>query len=245
MNSSDIKLIMPMAGLGTRFSERYAMPKPLVDAGGLPLFVRSVECIRVEFSQKIFLTAYQHQLTPKILEYYPDATVIEIDETTQGTACTLQYAREYWQDGSSIFIANCDQAVDYDPEVFYNIRNEGYDGSIAVFECPERDPKWSYALCDSDMNVSRVAEKDPISEWATVGYYYYKDGRVFESAVDKMIRENDRVNNEFYTCPAYNHTVDRKIKAYEVTHMQGLGTPEDLDVFHSTQGQYDWPTTNF
>ena len=73
--STDIKLIMPMAGLGTRFSDRYAMPKPLVDAGGLPLFARSVECIRVEFSQKIFLTAYQHQLTPKIKEFYPDATV--------------------------------------------------------------------------------------------------------------------------------------------------------------------------
>ena len=245
MNSSDIKLIMPMAGLGSRFSERYSMPKPLVDAGGLPLFVRSTECIRVEFAQKIFLTAYQHQLSAKIKEYYPDATVIEIDELTEGTACTLQYAREYWQDGSSIFIANCDQAVDYDPEVFYNIRNSGADGSIAVFRCPERDPKWSYAECDSDMTVLRVAEKDPISEWATVGYYYYKDGRVFESAVDRMIRLDDRVNNEFYTCPAYNHTIDRTIKAYEVSKMQGLGTPEDLDVFHSTQGQYDWPTTNF
>jgi dTDP-glucose pyrophosphorylase len=95
------------------------------------------------------------------------------------------------------------------------------------------------------MNVTRVAEKDPISDWATVGYYYYKDGRVFESAVDQMIRQNDRVNNEFYTCPAYNHVVNRRIKAFEVAHMQGLGTPEDLDVFHSTQGQYDWPTTNF
>ena len=244
MTSNDIKLIMPMAGMGSRFLDRYAMPKPLVDAGGLPLFVRSVECIRVEFAQKIFLTASQHQLTPKIQEYYPDAVVIEIDELTEGTACTLQYAREYWQDGSSIFIANCDQAVDYHPEVFYNIRNENVDGSIAVFECPERDPKWSYALCDSDMYVSRVAEKDPISEWATVGYYYWKDGRVFESAVDKMIRENDRVNGEFYTCPAYNHAIDKTIKAYEVIKMQGLGTPEDLDVFHSTQGQYDWPTTN-
>ena len=243
--STDIKLIMPMAGLGTRFSDRYAMPKPLVDAGGLPLFARSVECIRVEFSQKIFLTAYQHQLTPKIKEFYPDATVIEIDELTEGTACTLQYAREYWQDGSSIFIANCDQAVDYNPAVFYNIRNANADGAIAVFPCPERDPKWSYAECTDDMRVVRVAEKDPISEWATVGFYYYRDGRVFESAVDKMIRKNDRVNGEFYTCPAYNHTVNKDIRAWAVDRMQGLGTPEDLDVFHSTQGQYQWPTTNF
>ena len=31
------------------------------------------------------------------------------------------------------------------------------------------------------MRTHRVAEKDPISEWATVGYYYFKDGPVFES----------------------------------------------------------------
>ena len=237
-----IKLIMPMCGEGSRFvNAGYVKPKPLIDAGGLPLFVRSTECIRVEFDEKIFLTRQSHNLRPAILEWYPDATVIELEDLPQGTALTLQRARAHWQDGSAIFIANCDQMVDYDPADFYDVRNANKDGAIAVFHCPERDPKWSYAQCDSDMQVQRVAEKDPISEWATVGYYYFRDGRVFESAVDAMVRAGDTVNNEYYTCPAYNYLLNRSIEAFPVKHMQGLGTPEDLDEFHRTQGQYGWP----
>ena len=235
----DLKLIMPMAGLGSRFSG-YGVPKPLIDVAGKPMFVRSVESIRLEFAQKIFLTAYQHRMAPTIKQYYPDAVVIEIDELTEGTACTLQYAREYWQDGSSIFVSNCDQVVDYDPEEFYRVRNNNKDGAIAVFEDPELNPKWSFAACDDDMQVTRVAEKDPISKWATVGHYYWRDGRVFETAVDNMIREDARVNGEFYTAPSYNYMPGRSIEAYTVNKMQGTGTPEDLDEFYRTQGQFNW-----
>ena len=82
-----LKLIMPMCGEGSRFvNAGYDKPKPLIDAGGLPLFVRSVECIRVEFDEKIFLTRQQHGLKSDILRWYPDATVIEIDHLPQGTA---------------------------------------------------------------------------------------------------------------------------------------------------------------
>ena len=39
-----LKLIMPMCGEGSRFvNAGYDKPKPLIDAGGLPLFV-SMEC---------------------------------------------------------------------------------------------------------------------------------------------------------------------------------------------------------
>lgn len=241
MSEYKLKLIMPMAGLGSRFLDVTPIPKPLIDVAGRPMFVRAVESIQLEFTDMIFLVAREHDIVAQVLEYYPDATVIEIPELTDGTASTLQYAREHWQDGSSIFISNCDQLIDYNPTDFYNIMNSDVDGAIAVFPCPERDPKWSYALCDSVMQVTRVAEKDPISDWATVGWYYFKDGRAFETAVDRMKQADDRVNGEFYTCPSYNYLLDAHIQAWPVDRMQGIGTPEDLNEFHSTQGQFNWP----
>ncbi|MNY74408.1 hypothetical protein D3C86_2134340 [compost metagenome] len=43
---------------------------------------------------------------------------------------------------------------------------------------------------------------------------------------------NDRTNNEFYVCPAYNYAIRNgaRIGVYEidVRNMHGLGTPEDL-----------------
>ncbi len=48
-----------------------------------------------------------------------------------------------------------------------------------------------------------------------------------------MIRKNDRVNNEFYVCPVFNHAINdkKKILAYKIDKMFGLGTPEDLNYF--------------
>lgn len=47
-----------------------------------------------------------------------------------------------------------------------------------------------------------------------------------------MIIENDRVNGEFYTCPAYNYAIKNgaKVGIYNIDfeQMHGIGTPEDL-----------------
>ena len=220
-----MKLIMPMAGLGSRFKEQV---KPLIDVGGVPMFVHAERCIGIDFEERIFITRAEHNLTQVIHSYYPDAHVIEIDYTTEGTACTLLLAKLHWKDGDSIFVSNCDQHVDWN----YNTDWASHTGAIAVFDCPDRNPKWSYAQTDEYNHVTRVAEKDPISDLATVGWYYWRDGRDLEASIHNMMLANDRVNNEFYTCPTYNHLIahedDATVVVFAVDKMQGIGTPEDL-----------------
>jgi len=52
-----------------------------------------------------------------------------------------------------------------------------------------------------------------------------------------MIVRNDRVNNEFYTCPIYNYAInnDKKITHFliDAKKMYGIGTPDDLNSFLS------------
>jgi hypothetical protein len=78
-----------------------------------------------------------------------------------------------------------------------------------------------------------VAEKNPISDNATVGIYYWKKGSDYVNFAEQMIRSEKRVNNEFYVCPVYNEAIlaDKKIIIEEIESMWGIGTPEDLDVF--------------
>ena len=102
------------------------------------------------------------------------------------------------------------------------------------------DPKWSYVEIDENNNVIRVSEKNPISDIATVGIYFFKSGQLYiRSAID-MIASGDKVNNEFYTCPVYNYAIAKgsKIGIYEVeeTDMHGLGTPADLLNYMNTHG---------
>jgi hypothetical protein len=59
-----------------------------------------------------------------------------------------------------------------------------------------------------------------------------RSGDFFNGVLD-MVARNDRVNDEFYTCPVYNYLIKAglKIGIYEVASndMHGLGTPEDLE----------------
>ena len=80
--------------------------------------------------------------------------------------------------------------------------------------------------------VEEVREKVPISEEATVGIYFFSKGSDFVDAAVQMFIENDRVNNEFYTCPTYNYLIanGKKIDTYNIKQecMNGIGIPEDL-----------------
>ena len=105
------------------------------------------------------------------------------------------------------------------------------DGGIVTFKATH--PKWSYAAVDDNGMVTEVAEKNPISDNATVGFYYWKHGKDYVECATDMIDRDIRVNGEFYVCPVFNQAVlnGQKIFTHEVEEMWGLGTPEDLDTF--------------
>jgi dTDP-glucose pyrophosphorylase len=80
-----------------------------------------------------------------------------------------------------------------------------------------------------------VREKQPISNFATVGIYLFSRGGDFVDAAIEMILRQDRVNGEYYTCPVYNYMIGRGmrigLKEIPCSSMHGLGTPEDLNLY--------------
>lgn len=95
---------------------------------------------------------------------------------------------------------------------------------------------WSWlSKIDDDDLVIEVKEKEAISNIATVGIYFYTKGEDFVNASIDMIIDNDRTNNEFYTCQTYNYAI-REGKKFgifniEFDKMHGIGTTEDLNTF--------------
>ena len=81
--------------------------------------------------------------------------------------------------------------------------------------------------------VTEVAEKNPISDIATVGYYYWKHGSDFVRYAEQMIEKDIRVNNEFYVCPVFNQAIEAglQVRTFNTEGMWGLGTPEDLNYY--------------
>lgn len=152
---------------------------------------------------------------------------IMVDELTEGAACTVLKAKTFIDNDEPLIIANSDQYVEYDRQAWRSLLGS-CDGAIMTFESDE--PKWSYAQTDDDGRVTRVAEKQVISNKATVGVYYFGSGTTFVHGAEKMIRDDTRVNNEFYVCPVYNEVLSmNNIQTFDVRAMYGLGTPEDFE----------------
>lgn len=239
-----INIVIPMAGQGSRFAKAgYEKPKPFIDVDGKPMIVRVLENLAYPDARYILIARKEHmeeeaELVSQIEKMF-NAIFIPIDNLTEGTACTVLYARKYINNDAPLLIANSDQIVDINIANFIDdCKNRKLDGSILTFIDKHQDPKWSFAKINEDNLVTEVKEKVVISEYATVGIYLYSKGKDFVNASLDMIIANDRVNNEFYTCPTYNYAIknDSKIGIYniEFEDMHGLGTPEDLDIYHQT-----------
>jgi UDP-N-acetylglucosamine diphosphorylase / glucose-1-phosphate thymidylyltransferase / UDP-N-acetylgalactosamine diphosphorylase / glucosamine-1-phosphate N-acetyltransferase / galactosamine-1-phosphate N-acetyltransferase len=238
-----INIVIPMAGQGSRFAKAgYEKPKPFIDVNGKPMIVRVLENLAYPDARYILIARKEHIEKEKELviqiEKEFNAIFIPIDKLTEGTACTVLYARKYINNDEPLLIANSDQIVDMNIADFIDdCSDKKLNGSILTFIDEFKDPKWSFAKVDKNNLVTEVKEKVVISEFATVGIYLYSKGENFVNATIDMIIENERVNGEFYTCPTYNYAIneDAKIGIYNIDfkQMHGIGTPDDLDIYLS------------
>jgi dTDP-glucose pyrophosphorylase len=239
-----INIVIPMAGMGSRFAQAgYEKPKPFIDVNGKPMIARVIDNLYYPGAKYILIGRSEHlekesELVEEIKARY-NAEFIEIDKLTEGTACTVLFARKYIDNDNPLLIANSDQLVDISVQEYIDdCLGKGMDGSILTFKDEELNPKWSFAKTDDNGLVTEVQEKKAISEFATVGIYFFTKGKDFVDHAIDMIINNDRVNNEFYTCPVYNYSIKdgRKIIIYNILQeqMHGLGTPEDLEAYLKT-----------
>lgn len=231
---TELNVVIPMAGAGSRFSEAgYQFPKPLIDINGKPMIQAVVESLGIKANYTYIVQAehaekYNLQYTLNLIT--PGCKMVITGGMTEGAAATLLLAKEYINNDKPLILANSDQIVEWNSREFiYDMYTKNADGGIATFTSSH--PKWSYAKVDESGLVEEVAEKKPISNLATVGIYYWRQGSDFVKYAEQMIKKDIRVNNEFYTCPVFNEAIKdgKRIYTHGVKKMWGVGVPEDLD----------------
>jgi HAD superfamily hydrolase (TIGR01509 family) len=232
-----LNVLIPMAGAGSRFEQAgYTFPKPLIDVRNKPMIQVVVDNLNID-ANYIYVVQKSHRakynLDTLLNLITPGCKIVEVDGLTQGAACTALLAKEFIDNDAPLFFANSDQFVEWDSNEFmYKMNETNADGGIVTFKAIH--PKWSFAKVNPLTGlVEEVAEKNPISDDATVGYYYWKHGSDFVKYAEQMIEKDIRVNNEFYVCPVFNQAIEdaKEIRTFNVSKMWGLGTPEDLKFY--------------
>jgi dTDP-glucose pyrophosphorylase len=240
--NNKMNVLIPMAGAGSRFAQAgYTFPKPLIDVNSKPMIQVVVDNLNVE-AHFVFIVQKEHyekyNLQSVLNLIAPGCDIVQVDGLTEGAACTTLLAKQFIDNDEPLLMANSDQFIEWNSnECLYAFTADNVDGGIVTFESTH--PKWSYARLGDDGFVAEVAEKNPISNIATVGVYYWKRGSDYVKYAEQMIEKNIRVNNEFYVCPVFNEAIGdgKKIRVKNIDRMWGLGTPEDLQHYleHHTQ----------
>jgi len=236
--NNKINVVMPIAGLGSRFTMvGIDTPKPLIKIFEEEMAKWAAKSIPFAKSNEfIFILRKEHvdnyQLDKKIKELFPGCKTITINYVTKGAACTVLLAKEFINNDYPLIVTDCDH---FFVNKRYNdiIKDPPKDlkGIIPVFKA--EGEKWSFSKFDEKNIVSQVAEKKRISTYANIGAYYFQYGKDFVWAAEKMINNNEQVNNEFYVAPVYQQLINRgdKIMAVVSEEVWGLGTPEDVKFF--------------
>lgn len=109
--------------------------------------------------------------------------------------------------------------------------DQGVDGGVVCFESSQS--RWSYAkLRGNKLDVLELSEKKVISNFATVGCFYFSSVDKFLEAAEWCLVNNASTNGHFFTSMALNHLVaaGQKVEArvVETNRYKPYSGPQDF-----------------
>lgn len=252
-----MNIIIPMAGAGQRFVDGgYKVHKPAIPTidrrtgKEYPMVVcATMDLPYVEQDGKnvIYIDRLFHKedgVEEEIRKYYSKASFITVEKLTEGQACTCLMAKECIDNEQPLLIAGCDNGMVINLKKFQQMTKEcdvivfTYRHNQAVLANPNA---YGWVKVDRDdtitgLSIKKAISENPMDDHAIVATFWFKHGADFVKAAEKMIAENDRVNNEFYVDEVIKHTMDLGLDArvFEIERYIGWGTPKDYENYTNT-----------
>lgn len=235
-----MKIIIPMAGAGSRFTkigiQKY---KHEIIAFDKSLFEWSMLSLSDFFEYEfIFLIRKGMQIAP--LQQFcqqlgiAKASFVTIDKMTAGQASTVMQAQHLLNNNDTVVIYNIDTYVEEGQLRQADITEHAW-GWIPAFVA-EGD-KWSFVkTAENDPKaVIEITEKIRISDLGTLGLYHFKHWSDFVHIYQTYREEIIANYKETYIAPMYQYLIhqgkriETALVSTESIHV--LGTPEDLTQF--------------
>ena len=252
-----MNIIIPMAGAGKRFAdEGYKISKPAIptidwhSGQEFPMVVCAVNDlpgVEKKGSNVTFIDRTFHKIDGVediIKKHFPKASFITVENLTEGQACTCLLAKEKINNNDELLIAGCDNGMVFNALKFEEEKQKTdclvftYRHNEAVLENPNA---YGWMCVDKEKNIigtsiKKAISDNPLEDHAVVATFWFKRGKDFVKAAEKMVSENDRVNNEFYVDEVVKHILQLGLRArvFEIDRYIGWGTPKDYEEYQAT-----------
>jgi beta-phosphoglucomutase-like phosphatase (HAD superfamily)/choline kinase len=252
-------IIIPLGGKGERFrSKNYEFPKPLIKVGNKEMICHVIDNLTISENDTVSIFFYNvlettYNFSSFIHHRYPKIKLISIDFQTRGALETvytgfLIQQQMYKIDGDNerkCLLVDCDA---FYTEDIVSLAKKETDNAVFVINDDEvRDrvekPKYSYVSVNDQKQVLDIVEKSRITSssifgiksFANTGAYLFKNRRSLLAYAQKVLEDDFRFCNEFYTSCVIKYMLNNKhkFKAIEIPKscFISLGTPEQVNKY--------------
>ncbi len=233
MNYSNLKVVIPMAGLGTRLRPHtWSKPKQLVSVAGKTVLDHVIDSLASlpdpQNIELIGIVGYLgEQIEDHIKQKHPHLkSHYVIQENPLGQSHALKLAEEYLH--GPILVVFADTLLKTDLSF---LQNEPAD-AIAWVKPIEDPRRFGVVELDQEGYVTRLIEKPESLEnnLVVVGFYYFKKGEDLIAAIDEQMESGLDLEGEFFLADAVNIMLakDLKMRTKIVDIWLDAGTPSSL-----------------
>jgi len=209
-----MKVIMPMAGKGTRLLPlTKRVPKPLVNVAGRPVMDYVMDALERagQLEELIIITGHlKEKVEAYVRKHYKIPARFIEQKVLDGTAGAVNLARPY-VDGPVIVIF-VDTLFDADLSI---VKTTKADGIIWTKEVEDYQ-RFGVVVTDKQGHMTKIVEKPntPISKRANIGLQYVKDWRTLFDGIEHVLKSPPGKGGEFYLTDAFQYMVDQGKKLF-------------------------------
>lgn len=215
-------ILIPACGKSKFYEESY-YPQNVTEINGKPMIehvIRNYSTVKdAKFTFCFFRDECDKFHTDKIVAILTDknCNIVKQENPTGGALCTALLAIDYIGNDDELVIANSDQIIDADiSKVLVDFRKRSIDCGVICFNSVH--PRWSYIRINEKNEVVETAEKQPLSNHAIAGFYYFAHGNEFIEAAKQVIRKRESYNDRFFISSSINEIIlkNKKVGYYEI-----------------------------
>lgn len=234
------QVLMPMAGLGSRFKDVSDLPKPFLPIGNLPMYHRALQSL--PRGEKTVLVALQSCET-LLKTIAPGTTIKYLAATPAGQALSTAEGLDHLDSDLPVFVSSCDhslvlgadrwqkfsQAPDCDAAI---LTVQGFPGASdrpeAFAYVVPRDKSEFPAI--ERVSVKKALSATPHLDDLLVGSFWFRSAEVLRNAIDELKQKNIRVNGELYLDSIFELMIKRglKVRMIPLNGYINWGDPDSL-----------------
>ncbi len=230
-----MKLVIPMAGFGTRMRPHtWSRPKPLLPLAGKPILGHVLDCFRdVPIDEYVFIVGWLgEQVEAYVRATYDIPTYFVEQSELLGQAHAFWCAREHLAGPIfTLFVDTLFDGANFPSLGFSSVSGVDDDLDGVVFTKEEDDPRrFGVVETDAEGYATRLIEKPESVENKTVmiGLYYFRDGAWLARACEALMEQDIQTKGEYYLSDTVTLMIKQGAKfiTHEVDVWQDTGKPD-------------------